>query len=248
MNSLKKYLSVALMLFSLISFGQEEKMIEEKKEAKKPKHEVRIIMENFFGKNNEADPYDQIVNYIAFDALDNYNIYKSKFSYGLGYNFNLNHFGIRTRGYYSSSSDAYIDYYGFEVESNHIQYKVGFGLVYQKQFKKLTFFTGIDYLTFNMSAKTITKYLSSVYNQEGREVLEYKGFSIEPLFGIKCFLLKNFSISTELRLSFDKFNANRESIFVDYNYAQNNRDSSFDFDGHDNRVGPNGTVSFNFHF
>ncbi|PCJ28776.1 MAG: hypothetical protein COA97_00090 [Flavobacteriales bacterium] len=248
MKPFYKCFLIILMLTPIFSFGQEEKMKEEKKETKKPKHEVRIIMENFFGKNNEAAPYDLIYSYVAFDALDNYNIYKNKFSYGLGYNYNMNHFGIRARFYYSSSSDSYIDLYAYEVESNHNQYKIGLGLVYQKHFEKLTFFVGADYLSFRMNAETITIYSTNIYKTESREVLEYKGYSIEPLLGIKCFVLNNFSISTELRLSFDKFTANRESIYVDFNNGFNNQNRSFDFEGHDNRIGPNGTISFNFHF
>jgi hypothetical protein len=239
------------MLVSIFSFGQEEKMKEEKKEAKNPKHEVRIIMENFFGKNNEADPYDQIVSYVVFDALDNYNIYKSKFSYGLGYNYNLNHFGLRTRAYYSSSSDSHLDYNRYLVETNHSQYKVGLGLVYQKHFEKLTFFAGADYLIFEMNANSLIKYspnFPNVNTSESNEILKYKGYAIEPLLGLKYFVLKNFSISTELRLSIDKFNVDRKSIYTHYNNSNFDRDDSFNFDGHDNRIGPNGTISFNFHF
>lgn len=238
MKNIDKTLLILLMLLSVLSFAQEK----EKKEVEEPKHEVRIIIENFLGDNNIEDNYG-IYNQSNFSSAGTYEFYTKKFNYGLGYNLNFKNFGIRTKFFYTNYNE---DYYGPRDELTTADanlFRVAVGGNYQKHFDKLLLFSGVDfgYFEIDLTQKRIVDFSTNNYTQ----AVEYKGYSFEPLVGFKYFLLDNFSISSEVRLIIDSYTGYSEITYRGNNLYQVDKN---DFDGHSYQIGPSGSISLNVHF
>lgn len=245
MNSLKKYLLVASILVSIVSFGQGEKMQEEKEKTKKPKHEVRIIMENFL-ERQEAINNSQIWYSSNFSNTGSYEFYNSKFKYGLGYNFNFNKFGIRSKLFYNSYDDIAFDQQISEINSKAKHLRFSLGLNYQKHFEKITLFIGVDVGYFKIELEQTQLPNSQNPNAGINSFNEYKGTSIEPLIGFKYFLSKHFSLGTEIRFIRDTY---KGSTLVTYNNSFNNGTAyETKFDATNTSIGPKGSISLNVHF
>jgi hypothetical protein len=235
------------MLASVFSFGQEEKMKEEKEEAKKPKHEVRIIMENFFGNKDATIDNYQVWNSSNFSNTGTYEFYNNKFKYGLGYNLNFNKFGIRTKVFYNSYNETYFDASKLENNSKAQSLRVSIGLNYQKHFEKLTLFVGIDVSYFKINLEQTQLSANPTSYPDISQFTNYTGTGIEPLMGFKYFLSKHFSIGSEIRFIRDNFKGN---TLVTYNNISgfNTPDYEIDFDGNSTSIGPKGSISLNVHF
>lgn len=236
------------LLFSISLFAQEE---ETSKKEKKPRHEVRLITENFFKEKLESDPYDLIISYSLHDGIESYKNYADLYAYGLGYNYNLNNIGFRFRGYYMASSSTNLEYYGMEANNEHNQYKLSFGINYQQQLDKLVMFAGIDFSLFQINASkliTSTYYNPQEIYHKTDVTVKYEGKGIEPVIGLKYFILKNFSISSEMRIMFDSFNGQITEVTTTNSPGGSNENYKSDFKGFDNRIGPKGSISLNVHF
>ena len=71
--------------------------------------------------------------------------------------------------------------------------------------------------------------------------------SSHKYFLVFLMLVSMFSVGSEVRFIRNSFKGNTLTTTNDTAGA-NSPDYEVDFDDHDNRIGPNGTISFNFHF
>lgn len=242
-----KQLFLILILFcvSIPIIAQEEDA--PKIKDKKPKNEVRLITENFLEKNEVLSNY-QVWSSTNFSNTGTYEYYNNKFRYGLGYNYNLNKIGFRSRLFYADYVDTYFDYNKTKTESNGKTLRVSFGLNYQKHFKKITLYIGLDYSYFQIDLEqTMDNPELWGTNNIIYQSTNYKGNGIEPLIGFKYFFTNHFSVSSEIRFIADKFEG--ESSVTYYNYINSNNDNyDSTFDGSYSNLGPKGSISLNVHF
>ncbi len=246
MKSLYHYFLVPFMLISIFSYGQEKKMEEEKKETKKLKHEVRIIMENFL-ERQDAVVNAQIWNSSNFSNTGTYEFYNNKFKYGLGYNLNFKKFGIRTKGFYSTYNEIFFDTWGQENFTKSELLRISLGLNYQKHLEKITLFVGIDVSYFKIDLEQFQPSLNSSVTPDISQLTNYTGTGVEPLVGFKYFLSKNFSLGSEIRFIRDSFQGNTLITYNNsFNFGLTNNETKFD--GSHTKLGPKGSISLNVHF
>jgi hypothetical protein len=245
MNLLHKYFLVILMLFSFFSLAQDEKTPKEDKKSTQPKNEIRLIVENFFGnKIIDYAYYNSTGIYYSYDASTN-TYFNNRFRYGLGYNFNFNRIGFRTKLFYSNYNETSTDSRNALSKTTATIFRGSLGVNYQKHLNRIVLFIGSDFgyfkssLKYNFNTNTQTP---SVSNQTN----EYSGISIQPLVGFKYFFNENFSISSEIRFIIDKYSGVSDYTFDDSNGYLTN--SKFSFDGTSTQLGPLGSISLNVHF
>ena len=235
------------MIASSFSHGQASKMEGEKKGAEKPKHEVRIIMENFFGSQNEVIKNGQLWNSPNFSNTGTYEFYDNKFNYGLGYNLNLKKFGIRARVFYNSYHETYFDASKLENNSMSDLLRTSVGINYQKKFQKIVLFIGIDVSYFKINLEQVQRSSDLTTRPDISQFTKYNGIGIEPLVGFKYFLSQHFSIGSEIRFIRDTYKGNT-LITYENSYGFNSPEYEINFDGNTTKIGPKGSVSLNVHF
>lgn len=247
MKNLSKIVTLTLVVFSVVGFSQNGE--EPKKENNKPKHEIRIIMENFLERQDVAEFY-QIWNSSNFSNTGTYEYYNNKLRYGLGYNFNLNKIGFRSRIFYSSYKDTFFDSRKTETTSNGLMYRVSIGMNYQKSFDKIVLYVGADFSSFKNVFDQIQK--NPIEWGGGNEInqsVKYFGYGIEPLVGFKYFFTNHFSVSSEIRFIIDSFDG--ETLVTYFNSVGtigSNDEYLSTFDGRYTNLGPKGSISLNIHF
>ncbi|MBL4594231.1 MAG: hypothetical protein JKX68_10505 [Flavobacteriales bacterium] len=246
MRFLHNYFLVLLMLISIFSFGQEEKTKDEKQETKKPKHEVRIIMENFMGR---TDVYtnNQVWYSSNFSNPGTYEYYNNRFKYGLGYNLNFNKIGIRTKVFYNSYNETYFDRTKQENNSNAQMLRGSVGVNYRKNFEKVTLFFGVDVSYFKIDLEQIQYSTNLASYPDIHQFTNYNGIGIEPLIGLNYFFSKHFSFSSEIRFIRDVYKGNTLITYENYS-GFNTPDYEIDFEGNYSNLGPKGSISLNVHF
>lgn len=237
---------LVLLLLAQITVAQQNDST--KTLAKKPKHEVRIIMENFLEKQ-DVEQFYQIWNSSNFSNTGTYEYYNNRLRYGLGYNFNLNKIGFRSRFFYSSYNDTFFDSRKTETASKGNMYRVSIGINYQKTLDKIILYAGIDFSSFKNDFDQVQRNL--IEWGDGNEIkqnVEYSGYGIEPLVGFKYFFTNNFSVSSEIRFIADRFEG--ESLVTYFNSLVGSPDDEYlsTFDGSYSNLGPKGSISFNIHF
>jgi|GEM_PF-3091206 len=245
MKSISKTLTFVFVLYAFTSFSQETDST--KIAAKKPKHEVRIIMENLFQRPSIVQYY-----YYPVYPNDNYSSTYQKLNeqyiYGLGYNYNWNKIGLRTRISLSSYKDTYNTNEISNVDTEGSMMRISLGVNYQKHLDKIVFFTGVDFSIVGMDyfiKNTNIQLNGDIY--ENSEDYSIGAIGIEPLCGFKFFLTQHFSFSSEIRLVLDSYEGDLEVISYDSN-SNNTTQYTSDIEGNLNYLGPRGTISFNVHF
>ncbi|PCI93672.1 MAG: hypothetical protein COB15_15955 [Flavobacteriales bacterium] len=242
------YFFAVLILISNFSFGQEKEVQKEKKESSKPKHEVRIIMENFLGGKEEPLPNGQIWSSSNFSNTGTYEFYDNKFNYGLGYNLNFDKIGVRTKVFYNSYDETYFDPSKNEINSKAKSLRSSIGLNYQNQIDvKLVLFIGIDASYFKIDLEQIQYARNHSSNLDITQYTNYSGIGIEPLVGFKYFLSSHFSIGSEIRFIRDSYKGN---TLITYSNSSGfpAPDDEIDFEGNHTKLGPKGSISLNVHF
>lgn len=234
------------MLLAQITVAQKNDST--KTSAKKPKHEVRIIMENFLEKQDVQGNY-QIWYSSNFSNPGTYEYYNNRFKYGIGYNLNLNKFGVRSKIFYISYNETYFDASKQENNSNAQMMRVSIGLNYRKHLNNVILFFGIDVSYFNIDLQQIRYSENLASYPETKQFTNYKGIGIEPLVGFNYFLSTFFSVSSEIRFIRDSYEGN---TLITYENSippvANAPDYEIDFSGNHLNIGPKGSISFNIHF
>lgn len=244
MKYLFKMIVFALVFGPFLSFGQESGI----QKDKKPKHEVRIIMENFLGGKEQPLVNGQIWNSSNFSNTGTYEFYNSKFNYGMGYNLNFNKFGIRTKVFYNSYDETYFDSSKKENKSESQLLRGSIGLNYQKNIdEKLILFVGVDVSYFKIELEQVQFSQNLNSSPDVSQYTNYNGIGIEPLVGFKYFLSNHFSLGSEIRFVRDTYKGNT-LITYDNSFGFNTLDYEIDFDGVHSRLGPKGSISLNVHF
>lgn len=244
MEHLYKILLIAFVSISVLGFSQEAE--EPKKEGSKPKHEIRIIMENFLEKNDVVSNY-QIWYSSNFSNVGTYEYYNNRFKYGLGYNLNLNKIGIRSKVFYNSYNETYFDASKQENNSNAKMLRASVGINYRKQLGKTVLFFGVDLSYFKMDLEQIQYTSNPASYPDTRQFTSYNGLGVEPLVGFNYFFSDYFSFSSEIRVVRDDYKGNT-LITYENSSGQNIPDYEIDFEGSHTNIGPKGSISLNVHF
>jgi hypothetical protein len=211
----------------------------------KSNHELSIIVDNVFAKNNfeniwYTNDYGDVIGY-----------YPSKEGVtpeiGLGYKFHLPGSAIRFKisGTYNNSEDKDDDY-GYKNELTYLSSKIALGYEFHKNMQKTQFFYGLDV---NMNFSELkSKYTrdSYIYNYENTYTSEtttnYTAYGVSPLFGIKFYLNPSLSLSTELR--YNVLFYKEEGIYKRSTSDEKDKDKT---KGFKTDFGPLGQISFNIH-
>ncbi len=207
------------------------------------KHEISIIADNVFAKNNAPLVYtNQNGNFIGY--------YPSEIvlpEMGLGYKFHLQSSAIRLKlsGVYKDGKREK-DNSNYKRDETYFSSTIALGYELHKNIGNTQFFYGLDiYIKSTNQKSKYTRNDYYLYNTEtytSEDIINYEAYGISPLLGIKLYLNPSFSLSTILKyniLSYNEKHINKRST--------SDEDSKYNENGITTKFGPLGQISFNIH-
>ncbi len=239
----KKYLLLSVLFLSSIFLNAQE----DQSSNLKSNHELSIIVDNVFAKNNlngiwYTDEYGDLIRYYPFDDLVTPEM-------GLGYKFHLQGSEIRVKlaGMYKDGTNKNDDS-DYKNENTYFSSTIALGYVLHQNMNKTQFFYGLDIcmkLSELKSKNTNESYFydydyQSTYTSES--IKNYTAYGIAPVFGIRFYLNPSFSLSTELKCNVLTYK--EEHI---HKSSTSDEDDTYNKKGIKTDFGPLGQISFNIH-
>ncbi len=209
----------------------------------KSKHEISIIADNVFAKNNASlvytNQYGEFIGYYPSEIVLP--------EMGLGYKFNLQGSAIRLKlsGVYKDGTRKDDDS-NYKTDETYFSSTIALGYELHKNIGNTQFFYGLDISMKSISQKSkYTRenyYLYNTGTYTSKDIINYKAYGISPLLGIKLYLNPSFSLSTVLKynvLSYNEKHVNKRST--------SDEDTRYNENGITTNFGPLGQISFNIH-
>jgi hypothetical protein len=124
-----------------------------------------------------------------------------------------------------------------KTESSYIQPRIGYEWV--QRFRRLELFYGSDVYYEYARSRDLSSYWDGVNFQENEYINKTNSYGIRPMLGLRVFINKSISLSTE---SFVQLRYSKKSRESDGNSTNNYEEKTTSF-----QMGPLGVVSINFH-
>jgi len=172
--------------------------------------------------------------------------------FGVGYKYTFRNGALRIGTTFSFSNDKTTDdgQSMSENETKNLSIKPRIGYEFHQNYKRIMVYYGADFITY------IEDYHSNyTYNNSNNDTYYSRkyttttsGFGISPLLGLKYFINKKISISTETSFNFAyKKSENKYDYFDDGSSTPSSSDSS-ERKSYSANLSPLGIISINFHF
>jgi len=232
-----KLMMIALAIFGLSNiYAQEEINYYEKK------NELNVQIDDVFAR---SDYFNLLVYADYYDNMGGFLQNMSGTSIGIGYKFYLKNGAIRAKAKMGTTSNSYTPSGTNKSSYKYLHHSETFsaGYEFHKKFDRILIFSGVDVSLSYFGLK----YDSKIYNGDGSyKDLESKyagvSYGIKPFLGFKYYILPQFSVSTEYYFLFERY-INREIYDV-----KNEDDTTSENIGFKTSFGPQGQITFSFHF
>jgi hypothetical protein len=238
-------LSIFLLSFTLFANSQDTI-----NDLFSEKNELSIVIDNVFAKNQDNYPIfyttsQGSINIIPFDDFSGYR----QTTIGLSYKRHFKKSALRSKISFASHSykENDTETVGFRQDSKSLFTSFDLGYEWNVNLTRVRFFYGFDlFINYRKNEIVFDNNNIGIVNDFHRvTTLKSTGYGISPLMGVRIYVTKSISFSTELKFVIGAYNGSdvSETTEGEFNYS-----SDDSYNGTNFGFGPLGQISVNIHF